>query len=91
VKDVKVYKVGDCDWIAARSAQEAMAFAEANVLDEFHGISDAVELTDEQMHRLKHCGDDGINRNNPRTFAEELAADLAEGVAVPYHFASTEY
>lgn len=83
---VKVFEMNDCDWIAARSAEEAFAEYQSNYGGE--GDETARELTAEEMQRLKFRDDDS---EVLRTFQDELEMRIARKVAFPDFFASTEF
>lgn len=87
---MKIYKVTDCDWWIASSAEEARAS-----IIESYGNDDCVypldeifELDGESMDRLKFYDEDhGVRR----TFREELNRRIENGIKGPEMFASTEY
>ncbi len=92
---IKVFKVGECDWIAAENPkdalkhwQETMGYSDDDI--EIDGY-EAEELSPDEMTTFMHHGDDGERRNNPISFKEELENNLKEGVEFPCLFATTEY
>jgi hypothetical protein len=95
---MKVYQISDYDWVAAPSAGEALAWAracdyipesEADLLD-ITCFDEPRELTDEEMDRLIHTGDDGAGPNV--SFRSRLAEYQEErNHEIPYLFASTEW
>lgn len=84
---MKVFKMNDCDWVAAESLEQAKKFA---LDDPGTEIEDPRELTDADMLRLKHSGDDGVEYDPPITFKEELERNIADGVEFPCIFATSE-
>lgn len=97
---IKIFAVNDCDWVAARSAEEALEFYMRDTRNDRAtslGYSDddpeaatalPDELTPEDMHRLKFLSDDGPGTRI--TFREQLDRLIAAGQQFPVHFASTE-
>ena len=95
MEQIKVYKVGECDWIAAENTDSAIEY-----FKEMLGYSDddlkeeeieAVEMSTEQMQKLQHLGDEGMQGPPyPRSFQAELNALVSQGVEFPRLFAATE-
>jgi hypothetical protein len=90
----RVFQMNDCDWWIARSLDEALADYK---LQTGYGpgdeeVEDARELTEEQLDSLTfHDSDEDDCPNGiTRTFREELARRVAEGLDSPEMFASTE-
>ena len=84
---MRVFKVNDCDWWMASTAEQAKSAA-----IEFYGDEDMVdeveELTDEQLNsHTFHDEDD----ETTRTFEAQLLKRIKEGATKPEMFASTEY
>jgi len=103
---VKLFKMNDCDWYAAETADDALKAMTETLCYEAtpesvaamrkdYDVSEPVELTDEDMKRLVFCDD--LENGAPdfegsrRPFAEQLALMVAAGVEFPCFFASTEY
>lgn len=91
---LRIYQVSDCDWVAARSAEEARSYATENIVEE--PIEDGYprELTDDEMDTLKHLGEEGERRRWDKipSFREELMEMVKDpAIKFPCHFASTEY
>lgn len=90
---MKIFKVNDCDWIAAETPEQALECLRQHVGDEdvdawLEDFGQPVELTAEDLDaHTFHDGDDG----DERTFREELQRRIDEGDAFPQFFASTEY
>ena len=88
---IKIFSMNDCDWVAARSLEEAKKYyrekhwsgddSDQTVFDDPH------ELDGSAMNRLQFSDDDG----SKRTFAAQLALLIAQGQEFPCFFASTEY
>lgn len=89
---IKVFKVSDCDWFAAKTAKEARQCAiEWTENDEWEWDEDEIEeLTDEQMNRFTYREEDEPEATR-RTFREELDRMIARGDKFPCMFASTDY
>ena len=91
---VKVFRLNDCDWYAGSSLQECIEHCvkETGFAREDAADSDARELTDAEMERLKFIDGEPGDKAAPRiTFKERLAQMVAEGTTFPCFFASTEY
>lgn len=93
---MKVFNFGS-EWVAAQSLEDAKKFfidgfaADNLEADETKEICDSArEITEEEMDRLKHCGDDGEDYENPRSFREELKRNIESGVEFPCIFASAD-
>jgi hypothetical protein len=84
---MRVFKVNDCDWWMAETAEQAKLAA-----IEFYGDEDMVEeveeLTDEQMNSHTFYDEDD---ETTRTFEAQLLKRIKEGATEPEMFASTEY
>jgi hypothetical protein len=52
-------------------------------------IEDPREVTDAEMDRIMHSGDEGLEE--PVTFRQRLEIEIARGGHFPCLFASTEY
>lgn len=92
---VKVYRMNDCDWMAAANMDEAKAaylqdFAGGLTAEEaFEGV---YELTDFDLSRMKYTRteDDG-EPIGKITFRQELDLMIVSGTKFPNFFASTEF
>ncbi len=91
----RVYALDDCDWWVARSLDEALQDyqTQTGIRPDGPEVEDAYELTDAELDSLKFTDCDEHERptGDARTFREELARRVAEGLSAPEHFASTEY
>jgi hypothetical protein len=97
VSDVKIFKLNDCDWVAATSLDEAigcLATCVSNgvVDDDFREefLDDPYELNDADLDQLKFREEDEPE-TEWRTFRAELQLRLEAGAKPPFFFASTEY
>jgi hypothetical protein len=96
---IKVFEVNDCDWVAAATLEDAMAFYAkecfaGNRAEAFpDGEEEVAEVTDEAMNRLKFRDDEfhDDDKATIRTFREELQRRIDAGDKFPQFFASTEY
>lgn len=92
---IKVFRMNDCDWVAAETAEQAMEWylKETGVSKgEATDGEPAVELTAAEMLTLKFVDREEADPPVERTFEEELAERVAlPGAAFPQLFASTEY
>lgn len=87
---MKIFKMNDCDWMAAVSLESAKAkYMEdhADGLPEGEAMEDPREVSEADMDRLMFSEDDGTKM----TFREQLARLESERVKFPCFFASTEY
>lgn len=93
---MNIYSMNDCDWVAAASPEEAIAFYLREVADgkdtpenREEYIEEPIEaLAAEHMEKLRyHDSETG----KVRSFAEQLALEISEGKPFPSYFASTEY
>lgn len=85
VKEIKLFKMNDYDWWAARSIEEAVQDYKTFCGED--GIKNPHELSEEEMNRLIFKDDDGESR----TFNEQLKKEIDRGAEFPCMFASTEY
>ena len=87
-----VFAMNDCDWWVARSLDEAIASYFEAIGDDNQKMTDgAHELSETDLDRLQFT-DPGRDQQDPvrRSFREELARRVAEGIRGPGMFASTE-
>lgn len=89
---IKVFKMNDCDWMAAKTITEAKkAYLELVVLgslDDDEAFDDPSELGPKAMAHFRYHDTD---QNTSRSFQDELEARIARGVVFPEYFATTEY
>ncbi|KMN48745.1 hypothetical protein VL04_17385 [Chromobacterium violaceum] len=86
INGVRVYEMNDCDWVVARSEQEAQAYYK-----DLNGEDDSPRaLTARELEELQyHIGD---SRSNPTiTFRQRLQRLVDAGEPVPQLFATTEF
>lgn len=85
--EMKVWKINDCDWVMASSAEEAKQTLAT--ITEVYEEDEVRELTDHELDTF-HFVDEDEKDSPRRTFRQELARRVAlnEG---PDMFASTEY
>lgn len=89
---IKVFSMNDCDWMAAKTLEEAKAEYLLNYcggLDESEAFDDPTELDAKDMLHYKFHDDE--DRKVIRTFQDQLEKMIAEGVEFPMFFASIEY
>lgn len=89
---IKVYRLDDCEWWAGESLEACIAAARAECGSDCYEDAEtqARELTPEQMESCTYYALDEIGEPQ-RTFAEQLAIEIAAGTKFPCLFASTEY
>lgn len=91
--EIKIFEINDCEWVAARSLEEAKTFylemvsGDTSVLDE----GCPVELTELQLDRMTYSDDQGDPNASKRSFREELQKRIAAGVQFPEYFATSEF
>ena len=95
MKEIKIFKIGDSDWIASETLEQALIV--------FKGISDLKddmechELSDHELDNLKfrdeECEDENDEEmpTNERSFRDELKNRIDKGEEFPQYFASSEY
>ena len=91
---IKVFQLDDCDWWAGETLADCIAEARRQCgADSYPDAEqEGRELAPEAMQRLIYVDDsDGAQTPVRRTFAEQLAREVAEGGEFPRLFASTEY
>lgn len=97
VSEFKVYAMNDCDWYVAKSEEAAKASMMETVgcksaeelVEEFCPSGYPVELSDQDLDRLKYQDDDDDSVS--RSFREQLLRMIDRGEVMPGLFASTEY
>jgi hypothetical protein len=89
---VNIYKLNDCDWVAAESIEEARTFyKDLTGLSDDEAFEDEYQLDDEELDRLRFTETDDFDKPlGECSFREHLAHALANGEAAPFFFASTE-
>jgi hypothetical protein len=87
---MKIFKVNDCDWVMATSAEEAKQVLAT--FTDVHEDDEVRELTDHELDTFKFIDEDhDEEKDGPHpTFRQELARRVAAGDR-PDMFASTEY
>ncbi|WP_440030433.1 hypothetical protein [Chromobacterium amazonense] len=88
INGVRVYEMNDCDWVAARSKEEAIQFyGEIAVPEDFENVQElsAQQLDGEQFH----VGDD--RRSPTISFRQRLQQLVDGGETFPQLFATTEF
>lgn len=93
---LRVFRLNDCDWWAARTLEEAKADYQkcCGPMADEEAFDEPRELTDAELDRLKfHDRDDAdrIIRKTIRTFREELRQQAHADSITPRMFACTEY
>ncbi|MBM2884050.1 hypothetical protein JFK97_06570 [Chromobacterium phragmitis] len=86
INGVRVYEMNDCDWVVARSEQEAQAYYK-----DLNGEDDAPRaLTARELDSLQyHIGD---SRSSPSiSFRERLQLLVDSNEQIPDLFATTEF
>ncbi|PRP68468.1 hypothetical protein BUE93_22220 [Chromobacterium amazonense] len=87
INGVRVYQMDDCDWVAARSRDEAINWHYQHCAVD---IEDIHELTATELDSLQFHVDD--SRRGPTiSFRERLQQIIDNGEQVPDLFASTEF
>jgi hypothetical protein len=91
-QEIKVWKVNDCDWMAAATAEEATAGHKELGMDCDDDPAEPSALTEEDMQRLVFQDEDNTTGEvTRRSFREQLDKMIAEGEKFPCFFASTEF
>ena len=90
---MKIFVYMDCEYYAAENIDDAK-----KAIVEFHDnaendiyLDDVEELPDASLDRLKFCDDLYSGDAKTRTFREELAGRIKNGVSFPCFFATSEY
>ncbi len=97
---IKVYRVGDNDYVAAKCHEEALSFY-CELTDELPSeyLDDVVELDDSMLNRLRYYHEEPVwnevtkeyDMGPSSTFREALQEKINDGEEFPLHFASTEW
>lgn len=94
VSPIRIYMLDDTDWWAGESLQACIdeARAQCGAGSYCDAEEEGQEVSDEDMQRLIYVDEsDGAEAPVQRTFAEQLARELAEGGPFPRLFASTDW
>ncbi len=88
---MKVFKLNDWDWWVGESLKDCITEARLQCGDGAYcdAEEEGREVTPEEMNRLNFV-DEEEDKPQTRTFAEQLAREIAEGGKFPRFFASTE-
>ena len=82
-----IYRLNECEWIAATSLDEAIAwYLEMTGVSLEEGVDDPIELSEADLDRLQFTTDD----DTKHSFRVQRDLYAAEECDVPYLFASTE-
>lgn len=87
---IKVFALDDCDWWAGESLEACIAAARQQCGAEAYedAETEGCLVGADAMQQLKFTPDEG---GSWRTFAEQLAIEVADGGEFPRLFASTEW
>lgn len=87
---IKIFVMNDCDWIAARSLEEAKTYYDQEIEAD---LDDPRELTEEELDRKVFVESDEDDRPNGEAmaFREKLRRMVVAGDKFPTFFASTEF
>lgn len=92
---MKIFRMNDCDWVAAESLEDAFDVPEAQLgfsRDEWKDLcDDPKELTEEELDSHQFTPDPYDKSNAKISFREELNRRIQLGEKFPQFFASTEY
>lgn len=89
INGIKIYAMNDCDWVVARSKEEAITFYKSISADP-KDWQDAEEIDSSKLDRLRFCIED--SRSGPTiSFRERLQQIVDSGEEVPDLFATTEF
>lgn len=89
-KNIKVYQVGDVDWIASENPEQALKCHFDSQGNEDFTIEDVVEMSKEIMDEFKFHDSD-VDSENYISFSERLKQLIDAGEKFPQHFASSEW
>ena len=88
-KDLKIFKMNDCDWWMDKTLDEAKKnFLEFCCVDADEALENPCELTSEQMDNHEFCPDENYKKSYP--FKHELQRRQSIS-SKPEFFASTEF
>ncbi len=84
---IKVFEMNDfTEWWAGESFEACCAEAKEQTGEDYPQEGYGIELDDTAMQSMKYVDDDGTKRS----FAEELARQIAAGEKFPCLFAATD-
>ncbi|WP_145964069.1 hypothetical protein [Chromobacterium phragmitis] len=88
INGIRIFEMNDCDWVAARSKEDAIQFyGEIAMPEDFENVQ---ELSAQQLDSLQFHVDD--NHNGPTiTFRQRLQQLVDADETLPQLFASTEF
>lgn len=92
IRDIKIFKVNDCDWVAAETLEEAIQCAiDTCGYDREEACDESVagELSYNDMINHKYIDEDVPGDNE--TFQDVLSRMIRGGEKFPQFFASSEY
>lgn len=88
-KEVKVFRLNDCDWWAAHSLEEAIKDGAACMgLTEDEVADEPRELTEKEMDEFDFVDENGERQSS---FRERLQSLIKSGERFPCGFASSEW
>lgn len=90
---VKIWKIADCDWVAAETVGQAIDLYMGESGVPFEEIQeDIVEVDDDDMEKLKFIDDIENAETSPRrSFRKQLTNMINARVKFPTMFATSEY
>ena len=98
MKEIHIFAMNDCDWVAAETMQQAKQcladHVDRGVVDEKFEqdfLDEPYKLSPLAMDKLKYIGDEDNPYEKPVTFTQELKNRIDAGEKFPQFFASTEY
>jgi hypothetical protein len=97
MQEVKIYQIGEFDWIAAHSLKEAKAYAKEhlNIDDDDVDLDTDRELNEKELDELVHNGEfdeETCRFAGPAiSFRTKLERMKATGASFPCIFATTDY
>lgn len=87
IDGIMIFAMNDCDWVAARTVDEAISFyLSLNGENELGAKELSGTELDEHSYFLEHEG-----KRTHTTFRDQLRKMVAAGESFPAFFASTEY
>lgn len=91
---IRIYRLDDTDWWAGESLQACIAEArsQCGAGSYCDAEDEGQEVSDAEMQQLIYVDEsDGAQPPVERTFAEQLAREVADGGGFPRLFASTDW
>lgn len=89
INGIKIYAMNDCDWVVARSREEAITFYRT-FSEDAEDWEDAEELSSKALDKLKYAIGESL-RGPTISFRARLQQIVDGGEEVPDLFASTEF